>query len=358
MAELADTIAYTLGELAEKFALKLQGDAQLRITGVSSLAPGKPGHLSFCTDPRRRAELAETQAAAVVLSPREAEKFPGNALLAPDPALAFARIAALFDGSRRFTPGLHPAAVVGPGASVGAGCWIAPHAVIEDGASIGEGSFIGPNCLIRSGAVIGPDSRLEANVYVGERCRLGARAHVQAGVVIGGRGFGLARAREGWIEVPQLGIVVIGNDVEIGANTTIDRGALDDTVIEDGVKLDNQIQIAHNCRIGEHTAIAACTGIAGSTVIGKRCMIGGATCVTGHIRIADDVVVLGMAMVTKSLTAPGVYGSGLPAQPVREWRKLVSRIRRLGNFDERLEQVEKKLKLEPKPGDASEPDDF
>ena len=358
MAELADTIAYTLGELAEKFTLKLQGDAHLRITGVSSLAPGKPGHLSFCIDPRRRAELAETQAAAVVISPREAEKFPGNALLAPDPALAFARIAALFDGSRQFTPGLHPAAAVAPGAVIGAGCWIAPHAVIEEGASIGEGSFIGPGCLIRRGAVIGPDSRLEANVYVGERCRLGARAHVQPGVVIGGRGFGLARAREGWIEVPQLGIVVIGSDVEIGANTTIDRGALDDTVIEDGVKLDNQIQIAHNCRIGEHTAIAACTGIAGSAVIGKRCMIGGGTCVTGHIHIADDVVILGMAMVTKSLTAPGVYGSGLPAQPVREWRKLVGHTRRLGNLDERLKQVEKKLKLEPKPGDASEPDDF
>lgn len=358
MAELADTIAYTLGELAEKFALKVQGDAQLRITGVCALAPGKPGHLSFCADPRRRPELAGTQAAAVIIAAREAQQFPGNALLAPDPALAFARIAALFDTSKHFTAGVHPAAVIAPGAVIGAGCWIGPQAVIEEGANIGEGSFIGPHCLIRRDAVIGPGSRLEANIFIGERCRLGARAHVLPGAVIGGRGFGLARAREGWVEVPQFGAVVIGNDVEIGANTSIDRGALEDTVIEDGVKLDNQIQIAHNCRIGEHTAIAACTGIAGSTSIGKRCMIGGASCITGHIRIADDVVVLGMAMVTKSLTAPGVYGSGSPAQPVREWRKLVSRIRRLGSFEERLEQVEKKLKLEPLPGDASEPDDF
>ena len=358
MAELADTIAYTLGELAEKFALKLQGDAQLRIAGVCALAPGKPGHLSFCADPRRRQELAGTLAAAVIVSVRDAQQFSGNALLAPDPALAFARIASLFDTSKRFTPGVHPAAVIAPGAVIGAGCWIGPQAVIEEGARIGQGCFIGPHCLIRRDAVIGADSRLEARVFVGERCRLGARAHALPGVVIGGRGFGLARAREGWLEVPQFGAVVIGDDVEIGANTTIDRGALEDTVIEDGVKLDNQIQIAHNCHIGEHTAIAACTGIAGSTVIGKRCMIGGASCVTGHVRIADDVVILGMAMVTKSLTAPGVYGSGLPAQPVREWRKLVSRIRRLGSFEERLDQVEKKLKLEPLPGDTSEPDDF
>ena len=358
MAELADTIAYTLGELAEKFALKLQGDAQLRIAGVCALAPGKPGHLSFCADPRRRAELAGTQAAAVIVSDRDALQFSGNALLAPNPELAFYRIARLFDSSRRFTPGVHPAAVIAPGAAIGAGCWIGPHAVIEDGASVGDECFIGPACVIRRGAVVGPGSRLEANVCLGERCRLGARAQVLPGAVIGGRGFGWVPTPQGWEEKPQLGAVVIGNDVEIGANTTIDRGALEDTVIEDGVKLDNQIQIAHNCRIGEHTAIAACTGIAGSTVIGKRCMIGGGSCITGHISIADDVVILGMAMVTKSLTARGVYGSGSPAQPVREWRKLVSRIRRLGNFEERLKEVEKKLKLEPIPGDASEPDDI
>jgi UDP-3-O-[3-hydroxymyristoyl] glucosamine N-acyltransferase len=358
MAEQADTIAYTLGELAQRFTLTLQGDAQLRITGVSALAPGKPGHLSFCADPRLRPELAATQAAAVVITARDAQKFAGNALVAPDPALAFARIAALFDRSKQFTPGVHPAAVVEPGAVIGAGCWIAPQAVIEAGASIGDRCFIGPHCLVRRGATIGPDSRLESRVYVGERCRLGARAHVMPGAVIGSRGFGLARSAEGWLEVPQLGIVSIGDDVEIGANTTIDRGALDDTVIEDGVKLDNIIQIAHNCRIGAHTAIAACVGIAGSTVIGKRCLIGGATVINGHIRIADDIVILGKTMVTKSLTQAGVYGSGTPALPAREWRKQVARIRRLPHVEQRLEQIEKILKLEPKPGDASEPDDI
>jgi len=358
MAEPADDIAYTLGELAQRFALKLQGDAQLRIAGVSALDPGKPGHLSFCADPRRRAELAGTQAAAVVVNARDAQAYPGNALVASNPELAFYRIAKLFDTSRRFEPGRHAAAVVAPGAAIGAGCWIGPQAVIEEGASVGEACFIGPGCLIRRGAVIGPGSRLEANVYVGERCRLGARALVLPGAVIGGRGFGWVPTPQGWEEKPQLGAVSVGDDVEIGSNTTIDRGALEDTIIGNGVKLDNQIQIAHNCQIGEHTAIAACVGIAGSTVIGKRCMIGGAAGINGHIRIADDVVVLGMAMVTKSLTAPGVYGSGLPIQPVREWRKQVARIRRLPHFEQRLEEIEKILRLEPKPGDASEPDNF
>jgi UDP-3-O-[3-hydroxymyristoyl] glucosamine N-acyltransferase len=358
MAESADTVAYALGELAQKFGLGLQGDAQLRIAGVCSLEPGKPGHLSFCTDPRRFKELARTLAAAVVIGVRDAAKFSGDALLAPDPGLAFAKVAALFDFSKQFSPGVHETAVVAPGASIGAGCWIGPYAVIEEGVSIGDGSFIGPHCLVRQGATLGPGSRLEARVYIGARCRLGARALVHPGAVIGGRGFGLAPSPAGWVEVPQLGIVSIGDDVEIGANTTIDRGALDDTVIEDGVKLDNIIQIAHNCRIGAHTAIAACVGIAGSTVIGKRCMIGGATVINGHIRIADDVVTLGKAMITKSLTEPGVYGSGTPALPARDWRRQVAHIRRLPALEQRLEQIEKKLMLQPKSGEANEPDNF
>ncbi|MDR3416738.1 MAG: UDP-3-O-(3-hydroxymyristoyl)glucosamine N-acyltransferase [Nevskia sp.] len=355
----ADTAGaiHTLGELAQRFGLKLRGDAGLRIAGVCSLSPGKPDCLGFCADPRLRGELAQTRAGAVVLGGRDAEAFTGNALVAQDPALAFARVAALYDPSREFQPGRHPSAVVAAGAQIGAGCWIGPLAVIEDGARIGDNSFIGPHCVVGRDAEVGPDSRLEAQVYLGARSRLGARCHVQPGAVVGGRGFGLARTPAGWEEVPQLGAVVVGDDVEIGANTSIDRGALDDTVIEDGVKLDNQIQIAHNCRIGAHTAIAACVGIAGSTVIGRRCMIGGAAGIGGHLRIADDVVILGRAMVTKSLTAPGVYGSGLPVMPAREWRKLVARVRRLHHFEQQLETIRKKLRLETS-GDASEPDDF
>jgi UDP-3-O-[3-hydroxymyristoyl] glucosamine N-acyltransferase len=350
--------AYSLGELAQRFALQLQGDAAQPIEGVCALVPGRPGRIGFCSDPRLRGSLAQSQAAALVLSARDAQGYTGNALVAGDVALAFARIAALFDRSRDFSPGVHPSAVVAADASVGSGCWIGPQAVIESGARIGDHCFIGPHCVVRRDAAIGPGSRLEAQVYLGERCRLGARASVQPGAVIGGRGFGLARAREGWVEVPQLGAVVAGDDVEIGASTSIDRGALDDTVIEDGVKLDNQIQIAHNCRIGAHTAVAACVGIAGSTVIGRNCMIGGAAGIGGHLRIADGVVILGRAMVTKSIAAAGVYGSGLPAMPARDWRKLVARVRRLQYFEQRLELIEGRLGLESRQGEGSEPDDF
>jgi len=218
--------------------------------------------------------------------------------------------------------------------------------------------------VIRRGARIGADSRLEAQVYVGPGCRIGARAQILPGVVIGGRGFGLARAPEGWVEVPQLGVVVIGDDVEIGAHTCIDRGAIEDTVIGDGVKLDNLIQIAHNVRIGAHTAIAGKAGVAGSTTIGQRCMIGGATIVNGHITICDDVVVLGMAMVTKPLTAPGIYGSGMPVMPAREWRRLLGRMRRLHTVEERFAAIEKALSIKCADGETQqrgtedEPGDF
>ena len=344
--------ALRLAELARIFELQLAGDAELTITGVCALLPGKPGHLSFCADGRLRAGLAQTQAAAVVLAPREAKNFSGNALIAGDPAVAFARIAALFDERAGFVTGRHPSADVAADAQIGADCWIGAGVVIEAAAVVGANSFIGPNCVIGRQAVIGEGSRLEANVYLASRCRLGARAQVQPGAVIGSRGFGLARTRDGWIEVPQLGAVIVGDDVEIGANTTIDRGALDDTVIENGVKLDNQIQIAHNCRIGAHTAIAACVGIAGSTQIGSRCLIGGAAGIGGHLKIGDDIVILGRAMVTKSLSVPGAYGSGLPVMPAREWRKLVGRVRRLPRTEQRLQAIEQALKIMPSDGDS------
>ena len=349
--------AFTLDELAQRFGLKLQGDARLRIEGVCALAPGKPGHLSFCADPRLRGALAGTQASAVVLSARDAQGFAGNALVASAPELEFCRIAKLFDRSQEFSPGRHPSAVVDTDA-VGPGCWIGPHAVIEAGAVIGEGCFIGPHCHVRRDAVIGAGSRLEARVYVGERCRLGARVQVLPGAVIGGRGFGWVPSPAGWVEKPQLGAVEVGDDVEIGANTCIDRGRFDDTVIGNGAKLDNQIQIAHNCRIGANTAIAACVGIAGSTVIGKNCLIGGACGIGDGLKIADNIYISGFTMVTKSLTTAGVYGSGLPVMPVKEWRKLVARVRRLPHLDQRLALVEQELKLQPTQGDASEPDDF
>lgn len=333
---------WTLGSLAEHLGLPLSGDTQVSIDGVCSLQPGVAGRISFLADPRYRKQLETTQAAAVILRARDKDACPVATLVAPDPALAFAQLARLFDTSRHFEPAIHPTAAVSPAARIGEGVGIGPNAVIEADVELGAQTYIGPGCVLRQGASVGAGSRLEANVYLGERCRLGARALVHAGAVIGGRGFGLAPSPKGWIEVPQVGTVLIGDDVEIGSNTCIDRGALDDTVIEDGVKLDNLIQIAHNCRIGAHTAIAGGVGIAGSTTIGRRCMIGGAAGIGGHLRIGDDVVVLGRAMVTKSLPAAGVYGSGLPVMPVREWRKLVARMRRLERFEERLRRLEGK----------------
>jgi len=341
----------TLAALAERHGLELRGDGAIAIEGVCSLLPGKRGHLGFFADPKLRKQLPNTLAAAVILSAREATGYVGNALVSTDIALAFGRIAREFDRSEEFVVGRHALATIDPSAQIGEGCGIAAGAVIEADAVIGAGSYIGPNCVVRRGASIGVGSRLEANVYIGPDCVLGARARVLPGAVIGGRGFGFSPSPAGWIEIPQLGRVIIGDDVEIGASTTIDRGALDDTVIEDGVKLDNQIQIAHNCRIGARTAIAACVGIAGSTTIGRNCMIGGASVIGGHIQITDNVLVFGYAMVTKSITAPGQYGSGIPARPAREWRREVARIRRLPRVDERLAAIEQTLKMTPDKGE-------
>ena len=334
----------TLDELAQRHGLTRVGDGATPIRGVCTLTPGKPGCIGFLSNPRYRPQLADTSAAAVIVSPRDVDSLgarPG--LIAKDPYLAYARIAREFDPDRQFQPGRAPSAVVAADARIGAGCYLGPQVVIESGVRIGDGSYLGPGCHIGRDAVLGECVRLTAGVHIGARVRLGARVVVQPGAVIGGRGFGNARGPQGWEEVPQLGSVVIGDDVEIGANTCIDRGALDDTVIESGVRLDNLIQIAHNCHIGAHTAIAACTGIAGSTRIGARCMIGGAVGIAGHLEIADDVVILGRAMVVGSIREKGVYGSGLPLDDAREWRKTVARVRRLGKLEQRLKTLERRL---------------
>ncbi|WP_028081297.1 UDP-3-O-(3-hydroxymyristoyl)glucosamine N-acyltransferase [Solimonas soli] len=337
--------SYTLQDLAQRFGLTSRGDPSTPVSGVCGLSPGKAGCLSFLSNPRLRAELATTAAAVVIVHPRDAEALRTAGLVAPDPYLAYARIAALFDPDRDFAPGVHASAVVAAGATLGEGCHVGAGALIEAGAQLGAQVFVGPGCVVARDAVIGERTRLVARVWVGPRVRVGARCQVQAGAVLGSRGFGNARGPNGWEEVPQLGSLLIGDDVEIGANTCIDRGAIDDTVIENGVRLDNLIQIAHNCRIGAHTAIAAHTGIAGSTRVGRRCMIGGAVGINGHIEIADDVVVLGRAMVTNSIRQRGIYGSGLPLDDAREWRKTVARVRRLGKLEARLQALEQHLRL-------------
>ncbi|MGH8461794.1 MAG: UDP-3-O-(3-hydroxymyristoyl)glucosamine N-acyltransferase [Stenotrophobium sp.] len=336
-------MSHTLGEIARRFDLELKGDATTVVSGVCGLTPGKPRCITFLNNPKLRSQLAATLAAAVIVGPRDAPAFAGNGLVAPDPYLAYARIATLFDRSRDFTPGVHVSAVVSPTAQVGEGSYVAANAVIGEGARIGSGSFIGPGCVIGDRAQIGEQARLVAHVSIGHDVRIGKHCNCQPGAVIGSRGFGNALGPKGWEEVPQLGSVVIGDDVEVGANTTIDRGAIEDTVIGDNVRLDNLIQIAHNVQIGAHTAIAACTGVAGSTRIGARCMIGGAAVINGHIEIADDVIVMGYAMVTKSLRVKGVYGSGMPASNAREWRKQIARVRRLEHTEARMRKMEQHL---------------
>lgn len=330
-----------LGDIAERVGLRLQGDPDRRIRGVCTIDPGKPEHIGFIANPRYRAQLAHTQAEAVVLTERDAAAFDGAALVAKDPYLAFARVARLFEPAPRLLgPLRHPSAVVAEGAEIGAEVRIGPFAVIGAGACIADGAHIGPHCVIEEDAVIGENTHLVSSVHVGARCVVGARCRVQAGAVIGGRGFGLARGPEGWEDVPQLGRVRIGSDVEVGANTTIDRGAIDDTVIADGVKIDNLVQIAHNVQIGSHTAIAGCAAIAGSTRIGSNCLIGGGVGVNGHVTLCDGVIVLGFTMVTRSITEPGQYGSGWPVESARTWHGQVRRLRRLDKLEARVAQLE------------------
>lgn len=351
--------AYTLEQLSTHLGPALpadvRGDPATSVDGVCTLDPGAAGKLTFLANPRLRGLLPTTQAAAVIVGRRDAERLVGPGLVVADPGLAFARIARLFDRRLAFEPGVHPAAVVAADATIGAGAHVGPCAVVASGARIGAGAFVGAGCIIGRDARIGVGTRLEARVVVGSHCTIGDRCQVAPGAVIGSRGFGNVRGPNGWEEIPQLGSVVVGNDVEIGANTTIDRGALDDTVIEDNVRLDNQIQIAHNCRIGAHTAIAACTGIAGSTTVGKRCMIGGAAGLNGHIEIADDVILFGGSMVTHSIREKGAYGSALPTMPAPEYRRTVARVRRLGRLGERLREIEARLNLAPQREDDDEP---
>lgn len=344
----------TLAALAERHGLQVQGDGDTIIKGVCTLTPGLPGHLGFLANPRYQDQLRSSAASAVVLSAADAASYDGNALLAKDPYLSFARIAAGFAPAESFSVGIHPTAVIDPSATVDPSASVAAHAVIGARSRIGAGSHVGAGCAIGDDVQLGQGCRLEARVYLGDRVQLGDRVRVNPGAVIGSRGFGLARGPEGWEEVPQIGGVRIGNDVEIGANSTIDRGAIEDTVIGNGVKLDNQIQIAHNVQIGDFTAIAACVGIAGSSRIGARCLIGGGAGISGHLTIGDDVMVMAFTMVTKSLEGPGQFGSAYPAIPGSEWRKQIARVRRLDKLESRVGQLEKRSRSAQDEGDGGD----
>jgi UDP-3-O-[3-hydroxymyristoyl] glucosamine N-acyltransferase len=335
---------FALAELAQRFALELRGDGSRLISGVGTLAAATPAQLSFLANPRYRGELRASRAGAVVVRAADAAECPGPALVATDPYVAFAKIAALFDPTPAGAPGIHPTAVVAADAAIDRSASIGPHCVIDAGAAIEAGATLGPHCVVGPGCRIGEQSRLVARVTLVTRVSLGRRVLIHPGAVIGADGFGLAFDVDHWIKVPQLGGVRIGDDCEIGANTTIDRGALGDTVLEEDVRLDNQIQIAHNVRIGAHTAMAGCSAVAGSATIGRYCLIGGSAGILGHLNVADRVTATAMTLVTHSIAAPGEYSSGTPFQSNREWRRNAARFKHLDELTRRVQALEKDRK--------------
>ncbi len=335
----------SLGQLAVRFGCQLQGDPDIRVQRVATLAGADGDALSFLANPAYRLQLAATRAGAVVLEDRFAGSCPVPALIARDPYAAYARMATELHPPAGLRPGVHPAAVVAADARVPASCEIGPGAVLGAGVVLDERVSVGARTVLGPGVRIGADSVLMPGVTLYTGVRIGARCTLHAGVVVGSDGFGFAREAQGtYVKVPQIGGVVIGDDVEIGANTTIDRGAIEDTVIGNGVKLDNQIQVGHNVRIGEHTVIAAQTGISGSTTIGARCIVGGQAGFAGHIVIVDDVVIGGGAGVTGSIRSPGIYaGGGTPADTLQRWRRNMARFGQLDEIARRLKDLEKRV---------------
>ena len=332
-----------LSEIAARLGGELLGDANTPVRGLASLPAAGPEELSFVARARFRSQLEATRAAAVIVGPadRDATRLPR--IVCEDPYAYYARVAELFQNESAPEPGVHPSACIEPDVEVSAGASIGPHCFVGRGAFIGERVALGAGCAIGEGARIGGGSRLHARVSVYAGCVIGARAIVHSGAVIGADGFGMAREGEGWRKIPQLGRVVIGDDVEIGANTTIDRGALEDTVIEDGVKLDNQIQVGHNVHIGAHTALAGCVGIAGSAHIGRRCTVGGGAVILGHLEIADDVHIGAASVVTRSIRASGHYAGLYPMQPRDRWARNAVLLRNLEELAARVQALEREL---------------
>jgi len=332
-----------LAELATAVGARLVGDGDVEIDRVSTLKDAGHGAISFLSNNRYRQYLADTKASAVIVGPQNLADCPTAALVSDDPYLVYARVARHLNPPPPVEAGIHATAWVDPGAVIGEGVSIGPHVSVGAETRIGDGVVIGAGCVIGARVVVGAGSRFAANVTVNDEVLIGERVLLHPGVVLGADGFGLAVDAGVWEKVPQLGRVQIGNDVEIGANTTVDRGALEDTVVGDGVKIDNLVQVAHNVQIGAHTVIAACTGIAGSTSIGKHCSIAGGVGINGHLRIADHVTVTGMSMVVRDIDEPGKYSSGIVATTNRQWRKNLARFNQLDQLAQRIRELEAKV---------------
>jgi UDP-3-O-[3-hydroxymyristoyl] glucosamine N-acyltransferase len=336
-----------LADIVAKLGGEAVGEVPAPLTGVATLDSAGPAQIAFLANPKYRSKLASTRAGAVIVGPGDRGEAAMPCIVAENPYAYYAKTVALFNPPAPVRPGIHPFAQIDGSANGDATAEIGPFVVIGPRAEVGAGASIGAHCVLGEKVRIGPGTRLYPRVTVYDGCTLGARCVVHSGVVIGADGFGMAREAGRWLKIPQVGGVRIADDVEIGANTTIDRGALDDTVIEEGVKLDNQIQVGHNAVIGAHTVVAGCTGISGSVTIGRHCMIGGGAGFVGHISICDHTSISGYSFITKSITQPGTYTSVMPFLPHAEWLRNTVYIRRLHKIARRLRNDRQGETLEP-----------
>ena len=332
-----------LADLAQQLDAQLHGDGDLVITGIASMHSAHSEQITFLSNSRYREQLATCNAGAVVLTEADLPFCQSAALVVKNPYLTYARMAQLLDTTPAPAQDIAPSAVISPDAKIGDGASVGANAVIESGVELGEGVIIGAGCFIGKDAKIGAGTRLWANVSIYHRVEIGKKCLIQSNTVIGADGFGYANDRGNWVKIPQLGTVIIGDSVEIGACTTIDRGALDDTQIGNGVIIDNQCQIAHNVVIGDNTAVAGGVIMAGSLKIGRYCQIGGASVINGHMEICDKAVVTGMGMVMRPITEPGVYSSGIPLQSNKVWRKTAALVMNIDEMNKRLKAVERKI---------------
>lgn len=333
----------TLHDIAQIINAELKGEPQLLITAVSPLDKAKNNNISFINNSKYLSKAKESHASALIVDAETAEQFDGNLLIVSDPYLAFAKIAQVFDSTPRPKPGFHSSAIIAKDVQLGANVYIGPNAVIESGVKIGAGTIVEAGVYLGEGCIIGEKCRIYPNTVLYYGVTLGNDCIIHANVVIGSDGFGYANEQGRWVKIPQVGGVVIGNDVEVGAHTAIDRGALEDTEIGDGVILDNHIHVAHNVKIGAYTAIAGCTAIAGSAVIGKYCTIAGRASIVGHISICDKAYVTATTFVNKSITKPGAYSSGTTHQTNKNWQKSAVRFRQLDDMWRKMKQLEKEL---------------
>lgn len=336
-------MSYNLSDIANKIGATVHGDEQCEIESIATLQTAKQGQVAFLANSKYTDQLSTTNASAVIISSKELENCQTNALVMDNPYMGYALVAQLLDTTPKPASSIHGSAIIDKSATLGENVTIAANVVVEANVTIGDNTSIGAGSFVGIGARIGVNSIIWSNVSIYHGVEIGNNCAVHANTVIGSDGFGYANDKGNWIKIPQLGTVIIGNNVEVGASTTIDRGALENTIIKDGVILDNQIQIAHNVEIGENTAMAACSVIAGSTKIGKNCVIAGLVGINGHIHVGDGCVFTGMTMVTKNIDKPGVYSSGMPCQPNKEWNKNNARVRKLEALTKRVVSIEKEI---------------